>query len=72
MDRFLVISSDCHAGLLPEAYREYLDPQYREAFDVVEVPNDILLRPVADGEPDAPDDTADRTQRIGTDVSPSK
>jgi len=34
MNRFLVISSDCHAGLLPEAYREYLDPQYREAFDV--------------------------------------
>ncbi len=34
MDRFLVISSDCHAGLLPEAYRAYLDPQYRDAFDV--------------------------------------
>ena len=32
-DRHLVISSDCHAGLLPEAYRDYLDPQYREAFD---------------------------------------
>ena len=34
MDRYLVISSDCHAGLPPERYREYLDPQYREAFDV--------------------------------------
>ena len=34
MDRFLVISSDCHAGLRPERYREYLDPQYREVFDV--------------------------------------
>jgi predicted TIM-barrel fold metal-dependent hydrolase len=34
MDRFLVISSDCHAGLPPERYREYLDPRYREAFDV--------------------------------------
>lgn len=34
MDRYLVISSDCHAGLPPEKYRDYLDPQYREAFDV--------------------------------------
>ncbi len=33
MDRYLVISSDCHAGLPGEQYREYLDPQYREAFD---------------------------------------
>lgn len=33
MDRFLVISSDCHAGLPPERYREYLDPEYREMFD---------------------------------------
>ena len=33
MDRFLVISSDCHAGLPPERYRGYLDPQYREIFD---------------------------------------
>ena len=32
-DRYLVISSDCHAGLRPEAYRDYLDPQFREAFD---------------------------------------
>jgi predicted TIM-barrel fold metal-dependent hydrolase len=34
MDRYLVISSDCHAGLPPERYREYLDPQYRPIFDV--------------------------------------
>jgi predicted TIM-barrel fold metal-dependent hydrolase len=33
MDRYLVISSDCHAGLPPEQYRDYLDPKYREAFD---------------------------------------
>jgi predicted TIM-barrel fold metal-dependent hydrolase len=33
MDRYLVVSSDCHAGLPPERYRDYLDPQYREAFD---------------------------------------
>jgi len=34
MSRHLVISSDCHAGLPPEKYRDYLDPQYRDAFDV--------------------------------------
>ena len=34
MDRYLVISSDGHAGLPPERYRDYLDPKYREAFDV--------------------------------------
>jgi predicted TIM-barrel fold metal-dependent hydrolase len=31
--RYLVISSDCHAGLPNEQYREYLDPKYGEAFD---------------------------------------
>jgi predicted TIM-barrel fold metal-dependent hydrolase len=31
--RHLVISSDCHAGLPPERYRDYLDPQYRARFD---------------------------------------
>ena len=35
MDRFTVVSSDCHAGLPPEQYRPYLDPQYRETFDQV-------------------------------------
>lgn len=34
MDRFVVISSDCHAGLPPGQYRDYLDPQYRETFDM--------------------------------------
>ena len=34
MERYLVISTDCHAGLPPGGYREYLDPQYREHFDV--------------------------------------
>ncbi|MCS5634976.1 MAG: amidohydrolase [Myxococcota bacterium] len=33
MDRYLVISSDCHAGLPPEQYRDYLDPRFRDAFD---------------------------------------
>ena len=29
----MMISSDCHAGLPPERYREYLDPEFREVFD---------------------------------------
>jgi predicted TIM-barrel fold metal-dependent hydrolase len=33
MDRYLVISSDGHAGLPPERYRAYLDPRFREKFD---------------------------------------
>ena len=32
-DRYLVVSTDGHAGLLPDEYRDYLDPQYREEFD---------------------------------------
>jgi hypothetical protein len=30
--RYLVISSDCHAGLPSEQYVEYLDPRHRGAF----------------------------------------
>jgi len=33
MDRYLVISSDTHAGPPNEAYRDYVDPAFREAFD---------------------------------------
>src|SRR5439155_9268275 len=33
MDHYLVISSDCHAGLPNAAYRDWLDPQHRPAFD---------------------------------------
>jgi predicted TIM-barrel fold metal-dependent hydrolase len=33
MKRYMVISSDCHAGLPNAAYRDWLDPEYREAFD---------------------------------------
>ena len=33
MDRYLVISSDCHAGLPAEKYRDYVAPKYRDAFD---------------------------------------
>ena len=32
-DPYLVISADCHAGLPNEQYREWLDPDVREAFD---------------------------------------
>ncbi len=33
MSRYLVISSDCHAGLPNAQYREWLDPEFREPFD---------------------------------------
>lgn len=33
-DRHLVISSDCHAGLPAAKYREYMDPKYRDMFDI--------------------------------------
>ncbi len=33
MDRYLVISSDGHAGLPAAEYREYVDPEFRAAFD---------------------------------------
>jgi len=32
-ERYLIISSDCHAGLPCEEYRPYLDPRYLDAFD---------------------------------------
>jgi len=30
---YLIISSDCHAGLPNEQYRDFLDPDYRDAFE---------------------------------------
>ena len=33
MDRYLVISSDCHTGPPAEVFTDYLDPQYREAYE---------------------------------------
>ena len=33
MDRFIIVSADCHAGLPLRRYRDYLDPQYRELMD---------------------------------------
>ncbi|MCU1461253.1 MAG: amidohydrolase [Acidimicrobiales bacterium] len=32
-ERYLIISSDCHAGLPCPEYRPYLDPKYHAAFD---------------------------------------
>ncbi len=32
-DRYVVISSDCHAGLACEEYRPYLDPKFHGAFE---------------------------------------
>ncbi len=32
-ERYTIISADGHAGLPCEEYRQYLDPQYNEAFD---------------------------------------
>lgn len=33
-ERILIVSSDTHAGLPPERYRDYVDPKYRETFDL--------------------------------------
>ena len=33
MDRYLVVSSDGHAGPHAAEYREWVDPKYRDAFD---------------------------------------
>ena len=33
MNNYMVISADCHAGLPSEQYREWLDPEFRDAFD---------------------------------------
>ncbi|MEE9286415.1 MAG: amidohydrolase, partial [Dehalococcoidia bacterium] len=33
MDRYMMISADCHAGLPTERYRPYLDARYRSTFD---------------------------------------
>ena len=32
-DRYVLISTDSHAGPTEEVYREYMDPRHREAFD---------------------------------------
>ena len=47
MDRFIVISSDCHAGPLTKNYRDYIDPQYRELFDAA-VPMQLEAAAIAE------------------------
>ncbi len=45
MSRLLVISSDCHAGLPAAEYRDYVDPQHREMFDMaLPVQNEMLQK----------------------------
>jgi predicted TIM-barrel fold metal-dependent hydrolase len=43
MTRYVVISSDCHAGLPNEQYRDWLDPEYREVFDRYLVERERML-----------------------------
>src|SRR5262245_56815688 len=53
-EHYVVISSDTHAGPNSPVYRDYLDPQYRDAFDeeLLERPALIDARRVAaDGSP---------------------
>jgi len=33
MDRYLIISSDSHASGMPDEYRQYVDPDFRAAYD---------------------------------------
>lgn len=47
-DRLLVVSADCHAGPLAEQAREYLDPEYRDAFDAWLADDDARARRRAD------------------------
>lgn len=42
-DRYLIVSTDGHAGLLPEKYRDYVDPQHRDVFDL-HVAEEIAMR----------------------------
>jgi len=43
LDRYLIISADCHAGLPITQYREWLDPAYHDAFDAA-LPQELELR----------------------------
>ena len=46
MDRYMVISSDGHAGPHAAEYREYVDPEFRDTFDVA-LPIQIEMTEVA-------------------------
>ncbi len=42
MQRYTVISSDCHAGAPASVYRKYLDERYREEYDHwIDLPEDL-------------------------------
>ena len=49
---YIIVSSDTHAGLQVEEYREYLDPRFREQFDewVVERHNHRRLMEEVNGD----------------------
>jgi predicted TIM-barrel fold metal-dependent hydrolase len=53
MDRYVLISADCHAGAPTAAYREYLDPQFRDDFDdylrVYDVSDPLAVTHASDG-----------------------
>ena len=51
---YLIISADCHAGPDSPAYRQYLDPQYRDRFDDELAARDALMKQM-------------RKERFGTD-----
>ena len=44
MDRYLLISADCHAGPLAEQARGYVDPKHRAAFDAWHTDTAQMLR----------------------------
>ena len=43
-DRYLIVSTDGHAGLLPEKYRDYVDPRHRDAESIANARNEIADR----------------------------
>ena len=40
---YVIISADCHAGPDSPVYRDYLDPAYREDFDVELVERERII-----------------------------
>ena len=48
-DRYIVISSDCHAGGNHQQYREYLDPEWRDDVPVRGMADDSHFRAWIEG-----------------------
>jgi predicted TIM-barrel fold metal-dependent hydrolase len=48
-DRYVLVSTDSHAGLPAEQYRDYLDARYREAFDQAQAEAEAM-RKLADND----------------------